>query len=291
MAGAPPVGGAPALACCCLEIRKRDLDDGIDDGSVFKRGESMSHVCGRVVNVGTRLGPDTAAPASGAGFWELLFTPTPALSGGDPRFVLLHFNNMALPAGSRLEVDLRYGTDTFTSASRADAWTRPIDPKPGPIRIRYFGPGPAAGATLAEYGSGEPTQTGTPGDPYGSLTDVDLFLHTDPYVEPTYETRLKCGTFDWQNIGCAAPGSVEQQVAKAVCCFVHVHRHPTGLVVSTCSATLIDNNLVLTAAHCATEPDDLEEERLPSAVNPVGSESPQERLTGPPRPSMPPQTT
>jgi V8-like Glu-specific endopeptidase len=54
---------------------------------------------------------------------------------------------------------------------------------------------------------------------------------------------------------------------------------------------LIDNNLVLTAAHCATEPDDLEEERLPSAVNPVGSESPQERLTGPPRPSMPPQTT
>jgi hypothetical protein len=67
----------------------------------------MSHVCGRVVNVGTRLGPDTAAPTSGAGFWELLFTPSPALSGGDPRFVLLHFNNMALPAGSRLEVDPR----------------------------------------------------------------------------------------------------------------------------------------------------------------------------------------
>jgi len=258
MAGAPLAGGAPAWACCCLEIRARDLDNGIDDGSVFERGESMSHVCGRVVNVGTRLGPDTAAPASGAGFWELLFTPSPALSGGDPRFVLLHFNNMALPAGSRLEVDLRYGTDTFTGASGADAWTRPIDPKPGPIRIRYFGPGPAGGATLAEYGSGEPTQTGTPGDPYGSLTDADLFLHTDPYVEPTYETRLKCGTFDWQNIACSAPGSVEQQAAKAVCCFVHVHRHPTGLVVSTCSATLIDNNLVLTAAHCATEPDDLE---------------------------------
>jgi hypothetical protein len=171
---------------------------------------------------------------------------------------MLHFTNLAFPAGERLEVDLRYETETFTAASGPDAWTRPIDPKPGPIRIRYYGSGPAGGVTLAEYGSGEPTQTGTPGDLYGSLTDVDLFLHTNPYVEPIYETRLKCGTFDWNNAACAAPASVAQQVGSAVCCFVHVHRHGTDLVVSTCSATLIDNNFVLTASHCATETDDLE---------------------------------
>ena len=188
-----------------------------------------------------------------------MYTPQPALSGGDPRFVMLHFSSLSFAGTARLEVDLRYDTDTFTSASGGDAWTRPIDPKPGPIRIRYYGSGAVGGATLAEYGSGEPTQTGTPGDAYGSLTDVDLFLHTNPYVEPIYETRLKCGDFDWQNIACAAGGSVEEQAAKAVCCFVHVHRHPPGGdVVSTCSATLIDNNLVLTASHCATEVDELE---------------------------------
>lgn len=218
----------------------------------------MSHTCGRVVSVGSRIGPDTGSPSSGPGFWEHLFTPDQALSGGDPRFVLLRFNALAFPAGERLEVDLRYGTDTIDAASGQDAWTRPIDPKGGPIRIRYFGSGPAGGVTLAEYGSGEPTTTGTPGDTLGSLTNVDLFLHTSPYVEPVYETRLKCGVFDWENIACAAPGSIEALTSRAVCCFVNVHRHGTTSVVSTCSGTLIDNNLVLTAAHCATEPDELE---------------------------------
>jgi hypothetical protein len=80
--------------------------------------------------------------SSGSGFWEHLFTPSRAPSGGDPRFVLLHFNALAFPAGERLEIDLRYGTDTIDAASGGDAWTRPIDPKGGSIRIRYFGSGP-----------------------------------------------------------------------------------------------------------------------------------------------------
>jgi hypothetical protein len=219
----------------------------------------VSHTCGRVVPVGTRIGPDTGTPASPAGVWELLFTPSPALMGGPPRFVLLHLDNLSFPGTSRLEVDVRYGTDTIDGASGADAWTRPVDPVPGPIRIRYFGSGTSGGVTLAEYGSGEPTQAGTPGASWGSLTNVDLFLHTDPYTEPVYETRLKCaGAFDWQNVACAASGSVEEAAAKQVCCFVCVHRHDTTMAVSTCSATLIDNNLVLTAAHCAKATDDLE---------------------------------
>jgi Trypsin-like peptidase domain/von Willebrand factor type A domain len=190
-------------------------------------------------------------------------------SARGPRFVVLHLNELSFPAGERLEVDLRYGTDTFDGSSDQEAWTRPIDPTAGPIRIRYFGAGPNGGATLAEYGRGEPTEIGTPGDAEGSLTNVDLFLHTatvedppgecDPYDEPIYETRLKCGAFDWQNIACAAAGSVEEQAAHAVCCLVHVYRHPTaGRVLSTCSATLIDKNQVLTAWHCADEEDELD---------------------------------
>jgi hypothetical protein len=219
----------------------------------------MSHTCGRVVSVGTRIGPDSGSPPSPAGVWEFLFTPSPALMGGPPRFVMLHFSSMSFPGTSRLEVDVRYGTDTLAAASGADAWTRPVDPLPGPIRIRYFGSGTSGGVTLAEYGSGEPTQTGTPGDPFGSLTNVDLFLHTSPYTEPIYESRLKCGgAFDWQNAACAASGSVEESAAKQVCCFVCVHRHGAALAVSTCSGTLIDNNIVLTAAHCLKATDDLE---------------------------------
>jgi hypothetical protein len=219
----------------------------------------MSHNCGPIVPVGSRIGPDSGATATAPGVWEFLLTPQPAATGGRPRFVILHFVNLQFPGASRLEVDVRYGTDTFTGASGADGWTRPIDPVPGPIRIRYFGSGTNGGVTLSEYGSGEPTVTGTPGTTNGSRTNVDLFLHTNPYVEPIYETRLKCGVFDWQNIACAASGSVEASAAKAVCCFVCVHRHDDGTrSVSTCTGTLIDENLVLMAQHCAREADDLE---------------------------------
>jgi hypothetical protein len=216
----------------------------------------MSHEIGRIVGVGTRIGPD-AGPPSTPGVWEFLFTPSPALPGGDPRAVILHLAAMSFPAGARLEVDLRYGTDTFSAG--ADVWTRPIDPKPGPVRIRYFGAGTTGGVTLAEYASAEPTQTGIPGQTLGSLTNPDFFLHTDPYVEPTYETRLQCGVFDWENAACAAAGSVEAATVGAVCVIVAVHSHPDGSRgLSSCSGTLIGPDVVLTASHCATSPDELE---------------------------------
>ncbi len=209
----------------------------------------MSHMIGRAVALGTRVGPD-ATPPTAPGVWELPVTPGPALSGGLPRFVILHFTNMSFPTGSRLEVDVGYGTDVFDSG--AEGWTRPIDPAGGPIAVRYRGSGTTGGATLAEYWSGEPTRTGNPGDSVGSLTNPDVFLHTSPYVEPTYETRLKCGVFDWENAACAASGSVEEQAARAVCVLVSVHVHPDGSRgMGSCSGTLIGPDLVLTALHCA----------------------------------------
>jgi hypothetical protein len=218
----------------------------------------MSHNIGRVIGVGTRIGPDSGTPATVPGEWRFDFTPGPAPGGGSPRFVILHFDAMSFPGTSRLEVNVRYGVDRFDAGSGADAWTRPVDPLPGSVRVTYFGSGAIGGVTLLEYGSGEPTQTGTPGDPFGSLTNPDVFLHTNPYVEPTYETRLKCGVFDWQNAACAAAGSLEELTARAVCVIVAAHTHTTGLALSTCSGTLIGPDLVLTAAHCLTDPSDLE---------------------------------
>lgn len=214
----------------------------------------MSHNVGRVVPLGTRIGPDSGAPATVPGMWQFDFTPGPAPLGGSPRFVMLHFNAMSFPGSARLEVDLRYDTDRFDATDGADAWSRPIDPLPGPIAIRYFGSGPSGGVTLAEYGSGEPTITGTPGTFVGSRTNPDIFLHTNPYVEPIYETRLQCGPFDWLNAAAAAPGSIAEQCARAVCMIIAVHEDH----VSTCSATLIGPDLVLTAFHCMSNPGDLE---------------------------------
>lgn len=213
----------------------------------------MSHNLGRIVALGRRIGPDSGAPPTSSGMWQFDFIPGPAPLGGIPRFVILHFTAMSFPLGAHLEVNVRYGTDQFDATGRADAWSRPIDPLPGAIVIRYFGSGPTGGVTLTEYGSGEPTITGIPGTSVGSRTNPDFFLHTDPYVEPEYETRLKCGPFDWQNAAEAVSGSIEDQCAKAVCAILCVHDGH----VSSCSATLIDLDLVLSAAHCM--PGDIEE--------------------------------
>ena len=217
----------------------------------------MSHAIGRIVPVGTRIGPDSGAPVGSGGFWQFDFTPQPALMGGEPRFVILHFNAMSFPSpGFRLDVSLRYETEQFTAASGTDIWTRPIDPRGTPIRIRYYGSGTSGGVTLLEYGSGEPTTTGTPGTAAGSLTNTDPFLHTDPYVEPTYETRVRCGVFDWQNAAYADPGSPEELAAQAVGCLIVAHPHGTTVALSSCSGTLIAPNRFLTARHCV--PNDLE---------------------------------
>jgi trypsin-like peptidase/VWA domain-containing protein len=225
----------------------------------------VSHNVGRIVTVtGTRIGPDTGTPPTTPGVWELAFTPQPALTGGTPRFVLLHLTAMSLPGTSRVEVELGYSQDVFTVASGADVWTRPVDPAPGPVLIRYFGSGTVGGVTLSEYGSGEPWTTTWPPDSLGndrsflnSVTNTDLFLHTDPYAEPTYQTWLKCmGAFDWQNAACAPAGSVREETARAVGMIVSVHHHPESHErrVSTCSGTLIDTNVFLTALHCLTDP-------------------------------------
>jgi Trypsin-like peptidase domain/von Willebrand factor type A domain len=218
----------------------------------------VSHNIGRIVPVaGFRVGPDTGDAPSPAGTWERMFTPQPALAGGTPRFVILHFTAMDLPGASRVEVDLGYGQDVFTAGQGNDAWTRPIDPPAGPIRIRYLGPGPTGGVTLAEYGSGEPwTTTYGPIQSWqNSVTNADLFLHTDPYQEPTYQVWLRCGgVFNWENAACAAAGSATEAIARAVGIIISLHDHGGERLLSTCSGTLIDTNLFLTARHCITDP-------------------------------------
>ena len=227
----------------------------------------MSHLCGLVLTVtpALRIGPDSGDAATSANTWEKSFAYVPASNG--TKFTILHFMNVSLPGTSRLEVELGYDKDTFTSADGGSFWTRPVNVGVvgGSITIRYIkGGANNGGATLDRYGRGESLHSVEPG--FDSITNCNPFMingwlePTFPAVagstDPTYERYWICNKLaspKWQNARCAAPGSIQQMISRSVGMIVSCHQadssHPTDFV-STCSVTLIDADLVVLAAHC-----------------------------------------
>ena len=118
----------------------------------------MSHLCGLVLPVtpALQIGPNSGDPATGANTWEKAFAFTPAPT--DTKFIILHFMNVSLPSNNRLEVELGYDKDVFTSADGGSFWTRPINVGlvGATIKIRYIKNGSnSGGATLDRHkGSG-----------------------------------------------------------------------------------------------------------------------------------------
>lgn len=203
----------------------------------------MSHFLGVVV-------PDGRTLNQTAG---LDLTPRAGSLGG-PRFVILHFDNVNLTGNAKLTVELGYGTDVFNKSSGTNFWSRPVDTAIAPIQIRITGG--TGSARLLEFGAGEPSITpgNAPGTPFGSQSNPDPFLHTNPYQEPIFETRLECNPgFAWRQAACALPlitDAVKNRVALATGIIVEVHDNH----VSSCSGTLIAPDLFLTARHCLTDP-------------------------------------
>lgn len=211
----------------------------------------MSHVTGTVqpqspvLNLGPDFGPQTAPNT-----WEHLFSHTQALGG--TKLLLLHFQNVSLPANNRLEVGLGYGTDVFTSADGSNFWTRPINIyvlPGGLVPIRYITNGAGnGGVQLDKYGRGE-RHAGTQ-DPT-ALSNCDPFLKDNQYTEPKYDPFWFCqkNMPNWENSPCETnPADVRTRVARSVGMIVSVE----DSVVSTCSVTLVDSDLILTAGHCHT---------------------------------------
>ena len=240
----------------------------------------MSHTTGRIIARNHRVGPDSGSPATTPGRWEWTVPIDPAAQGGGPpRFVMLHFTAAKLSGGSVLELDLGYGVDRWDASSGGSFWSRPIDSRAMAVTVGFIGT--TGGVTVAEYASSEPTTVGVPGTAYGSTTNCDPFLHTNPYQEPVYETRLFCnGAFDWDNARPAATTAGERAAVDATGMIVAVHRHDAASwALSTCSGTLIGPDLFLTARHCLTEPDGsdiasasvtFDFETGPGGVRPVG---------------------
>jgi hypothetical protein len=227
----------------------------------------MSHLCGLVKNAAFQVGPDSGDAATSVHTWEKAFFYEPAPSG--TKLIILHFMNVVLSASNRLEVDLGYDTDVFTSADGGSFWTRPINVgvAGSSITIRYITNGASNGsASIDRYGRGESLQSVEPA--YNSITNCNPFLingwvepnfpHISGSTAPKYEPFWICNRSappEWQNARCAAPGSVQRIIAQSVGMIVTVHQrdqnHPVDHV-STCSVTLIDSDLVVLAAHCIT---------------------------------------
>ena len=118
--------------------------------------------------------------------------------------------------------------------------------------------------TVLEYGSGEPLDSiefsTVPGTFEGSHSDPDVFLFHSPYIEPTYETRLRChNPFAWLQAASATTPAERGAVAAtgiiAMTELLTPAGQPSVTFLSSCSGTLIGPDLFLTARHCATDTD------------------------------------
>ena len=177
------------------------------------------------------------------------FTWVPAPAG--TKFLILHFTNIDLPASNRLEVDLGYETDVFTSADGTDFWTRPVNVYAfpgGSVPIRYITDGAPNGiATIDIYARGERM----PGiqDP-SALSNCDPFLEDPSYTEPIYDPFWYCSNPpNWENAACST-GDIREIVSPAVGIILHVGTEIPQMNLSTCTVTLIGPDLAITAGHC-----------------------------------------
>ena len=211
----------------------------------------MSHNVGTVQTASPSfsIGPDTGAPPSGPNTWSGNFAWVPAPDG--TKFLILHFTGVSLPANNRLEVDLGYETDVFTSADGADFWTRPVNVYAfpgGTVPIRYIAAGAVTGnATIDIYARGERK----PGiqDP-SALSNCDPFLQDPTYTEPKYDPFWYCSNPpNWENAPCST-GDVRSVVSPSVGIILNVDTEIPEKNLSTCSITLIGPDLAITAGHC-----------------------------------------
>jgi len=214
----------------------------------------MSHITGTVqTNPAITIGPGVTN-----------FNP-PAAPGGT-KLLMLHFTNLDFKAGDKLQVDLGYGTDTFTSADGPEFWTRPINiyPTGGSVTITYIKGGAANGSVrLDKFGRGErhaavPDASGF----HHGTSNCDPF-YTGTYGEPDYDPFWFCASPPhWDQAAKVTDATdVRNKVMRSVG-MIYTQDTQAGIAgLSTCSVTLIDSDVVITAGHCHTP-----EEALTSSI-------------------------
>ncbi len=213
----------------------------------------MSHRIGSLVaqSPAFALGPDSGLPATSAGVWERTFSP-PAHPEGT-KFLMLHFTGASLGAGDRLEVvrsadaDAFHAKDVFTAADGTSFWSRPV--AGNSVVVRFIDGGDGAGqALITEYGQGEGIRNG--GNSLGGgNANGDVFMLDASWADPTFFSPggvCPSGSSpSWENVA-VLPAGVMREAARSAGMFIVAK----GDQLSTCSATLIAPDLILTASHC-----------------------------------------
>jgi len=213
----------------------------------------VAHIVGTVLPVSPNvvIGPDSGLPPTTPNTWAFNLDPGPPPAGGI-KFIIVHLQNLNLPANNRVEIDLGYDKDVITAATGTEFWSRPVNLSAfasGKVAIRYITSGAATGgATLDRFGRGE--RHDGDGDPT-SNSNCDPFLIDANYAEPTFNTSLFCATPpDFENVDCVtAAGDVRKTVAPSVGMIVHVDLAADGNteILTSISGTLVGPDLVLTA--------------------------------------------
>jgi len=208
----------------------------------------MSHRIGKVMpqSPAVVVGPGHGTQVS-PGRWRVTFSPPPASTG--TKFLMLHFTSAALGAGDRIEVPLGYDTDRFDSTDGLNFWSRPL--KGNTVDIDFFDGGSGTGqASITEFGRGEGIQLGGADAVSGGNANGDVFMIDTPYAEPTFfNSAGVCASGEkpsWENVEKLGAG-VMRDTARSVGMLIDAHAGD----ISTCSATLIAPDLILTAGHCA----------------------------------------
>ena len=220
----------------------------------------MSHRLGPIITLSSprRIGPDSGAPATDPNTWQENVSD-PGGSGGT-KFLMLHFRDATLTGGDRLEVDLGYDTDVFTAASGPEFYARPV--RGDSVTIRYIDDGVGVadgGVTLDRYGRGEGLVNGGADAHLGGNVNADVFLIDSPYANPTFfNSGGVCPSGEgpsWENVACL-PEGIMKTAARSTGMLIMEHLNervsPPRLELSSCSAALIDADLILTAAHCVS---------------------------------------
>ena len=176
---------------------------------------------------------------------------------------MLHFTGVSLPASNRLEVDLGYDTDVFTSAEGSDFWTRPVNIfalAGGLVPIRYITNGATnGGAQLDQYGRGE-RHSKDPVNPSSAFSIAfPTAIHFSPIPPTPNPATLNSGSATLRKIGrtllALRLADIRTTVAASVGMVLHVDSNATlGFVLSTCTVTLINPDTVITAGHCMADP-------------------------------------
>jgi hypothetical protein len=173
-------------------------------------------------------------------------TPVPVNPGSGPvvysdpgaTFLMLRLTAGPGSAGDRVRVTLPYGDDLLDLVPGQQVWSRPA---PGSsVTLDYLDNGDGLGGAVID-------RTGR-----GSF---DIF-QLSTFVDPAFDLTIMCnGGPDWQEVACLSDSNPQQALMKTIAESVGLLIFAEGPIVHTCSASLIDADLILTAAHCCAPED------------------------------------